>query len=123
MGIRVNQKPPDVVITRSNKGGLALTTSVKLTKLTPATVKGIVQEYGVSNGGILMRDDITDDQLIDVLTGNRVYARALLVLNKVDLVNEQYLAAAKKQIGSAFVPISAENGLNTPLLTGLKCEP
>src|SRR5207245_118822 len=98
MGIRINQKPPDVVITRSNKGGLALTTSVKLTKLTPATVKGIVQEYGVSNGGILMRDDITDDQLIDVLTGNRVYAHALVVLNKVDLVNEQYLAAAKKQI-------------------------
>src|SRR6266480_2788343 len=104
MGIRINQKPPDVVITRSNKGGLALTTSVKLTKLSPATVKGIVQEYGVSNGGILMRDDITDDQLIDVLTGNRVYARALVVLNKVDLVNEQYLAAAKK-------------GLNMDLLT------
>src|SRR6266700_1903872 len=89
MGIRINQKPPDVVITRSNKGGLALTTSVKLTKLTPATVKGIVQEYGVSNGGILMRDDITDDQLIDVLTGNRVYARALVVLNKVDLLTER----------------------------------
>src|SRR5437879_4557245 len=117
MGIRINQKPPDVVITRSNKGGLALTTSVKLTKLTPATVKGIVQEYGVSNGGILMRDDITDDQLIDVLNGNRVYARALVVLNKVDLVNEQYLAAAKKQIGSDFVPISAEKGLNMALLT------
>jgi small GTP-binding protein len=117
MGIRINQKPPDVVITRSNKGGLALTTSVKLTKLTTATVKGIVQEYGVSNGGILMRDDITDDQLIDVLTGNRVYARALVVLNKVDLVNEQYLAAAKKQIGSDFVPISAEKGLNMDLLT------
>jgi small GTP-binding protein len=28
MGIRINQKPPDVVITKSNKGGLALTTSV-----------------------------------------------------------------------------------------------
>jgi ribosome-interacting GTPase 1 len=64
-----------------------------------------------------MRDDITDDQLIDVLTGNRVYARALVVLNKVDLVNEQYLAAAKKQIGSDFVPISAEKGLNMDLLT------
>src|SRR2546430_8618621 len=56
MGIRINQKPPDVVITRSNKGGLALTTSVRLTKLTLATVKRIVQDDGVSNGGILMRD-------------------------------------------------------------------
>src|SRR5213593_3798137 len=116
MGIRIDQKPPDVVINRGSKGGLALTTSVKLTKLTPATVKGIVQEYGVSNGGILMRDDITDDQLIDVLSGTRVYARALVVLNKVDLVKEQYLAAAKKQVGSDFVPISAEKGLNMDVL-------
>src|SRR2546430_11045609 len=33
MGIRVNQKPPDVVITRSNKGGLAVTSDRKSTRL------------------------------------------------------------------------------------------
>src|SRR5919108_6265268 len=112
MGIRVNQKPPDVVVTRSNKGGLQLTTAVKLTKLTSATVKGIAEAYGVSNGSILIREDITDDQLIDVLTGNRKYIRALVVLNKVDLVNEQYLSAVKKQLGGNFVPVSAEKNMN-----------
>jgi uncharacterized protein len=116
MGIRINQKPPDVTITRSNKGGLALTTSVKLTKLTPATVKGIAEAYGVSNGAILVREDITDDQLIDVLTGNRRYVPALVVLNKVDLVNQQYLAAVKKQVGIDFVPVAAEKGLNMGIL-------
>jgi uncharacterized protein len=116
MGIRIDQTPPDVVINRGSKGGLALTTSVKLTKLTPATVKGIVEAYGISNGGILVREDVTDEQLIDVLTGNRRYVPSLVVLNKVDLVNQQYLAAAKKQIGRDFVPISAEKGLNMDLL-------
>jgi uncharacterized protein len=116
MGIRVNQKPPDVTIARSNKGGLQLSTSVKLTKLTAATVKGIAEAYGVSNGSILIREDITDDQLIDVLTGNRRYVPALVVLNKVDLVNQQYLAAIKKQVGTDFVPVSAEKGLNMELL-------
>jgi uncharacterized protein len=116
MGIRVNQKPPDVTIARSNKGGLQLTTSVKLTKLTPATIKGIAEAYGVSNGSILVREDITDDQLIDVLTGNRRYAPALVVLNKVDLVNQQYLAVVKKQVGTNFVPVAAEKGLNMDLL-------
>ena len=116
MGIRIDQRPPDVVVTRSNKGGLALTTSVKLTKLTPASVKGIVEAYGVSNGAILVREDVSDEQLIDVLTGNRRYVPSLVVLNKVDLVNEQYLAAAKKQIGTDFVPVSAERGLNMDLL-------
>src|SRR5213594_495315 len=117
MGIRVNQKPPDVVITRSNKGGLAVTTSLKLTKLSLPTVKGIADAYGVSNGSILVREDVNDDQLIDVLTGNRRYASALVVLNKVDLVNEQYLAVVKKQVGIDFVPISAEKGLNMDILT------
>lgn len=116
MGIRINQKPPDVVITRSNKGGLAITTSVKLTKLSQATIKGIAEAYGVSNGSILIRQDINDDQLIDVLTGNRRYAPALVVLNKVDLVNEQYLSVVKKQMGSDFVAVAAEKGLNMDLL-------
>ncbi len=117
MGIRIDQKPPDVTITKSNKGGLALTTGVKLTKLSPATVKGIAEAYGISNGSIMIREDVTDDQMIDVLTGNRRYAPSLVVLNKVDLVNEQYLKAARKQIGADFVPISAEKGLNMDLLT------
>src|SRR6058998_3217876 len=116
MGIRMDQKPPDVTVVKGSKGGLALTTSVKLTKITPATIKGIAEAYGVSNANILVREDITDDQLIDVLTGNRRYVRSLVVLNKVDLVNEQYLAAAKKQIGSDFVPVSAEKRLNMDLL-------
>jgi ribosome-interacting GTPase 1 len=117
MGIRIDQKPPDVTVVRGNKGGLALTTSVKLTKISPATIKGIAEAYGISNGNILVREDINDDQLIDVLTGNRRYAPSLVVLNKVDLVNQQYLAAAKKQIGSDFVPISAEKNLNMDMLS------
>lgn len=117
MGIRIDQRPPDVTITRANKGGLALTTSTKLTKLTQATIKGIMEAYGVSNGSILIREDINDDQLIDVLTGNRRYVPSLVVLNKVDLVNPKYLTEVTKQVGSDFVPVSAEKGLNMELLT------
>src|SRR5437899_5109697 len=80
MGIRIDQKPPDVVVTRASKGGLAPTTSGNLTKITPTTCKGIVEAYGISNGGILVREDVTDEQLIDVLTGNRRYVPSLVVL-------------------------------------------
>src|SRR5467141_4205269 len=117
MGIRINQRPPDVVITKSGKGGLALTTSVKLTKLSQATVKGIAEAYGLTNGSILIREDNTDEQLSDDVLGTRRDARALVVINKVDLVNEQYLAVVKRQVGSDFVPISAEKGLNMDILT------
>ncbi len=112
MGIRLNQKPPDVTITRASKGGLSVTTTVNLTKLSQQTVKGMMEAYGISNGSIIIRDDITDDQLIDVLAGNRRYVPAMVVLNKVDLVNRQYLDAVKKQLGDEFVPISAEKSLS-----------
>ena len=112
MGIRLNQEPPDVTVNRANKGGVSITTTLKLTKLTPATVKGIMEAFGVSNGSIVIRDDISDDQLIDVLSGSRKYARSVLVLNKVDLVNKQYLDAVKKEIGDDFVPIAAEKNAN-----------
>lgn len=112
MGIRLDQKPPDVTITRANKGGVSVTTTRKLTKLSPSTIKGIMEIYGVSNGSVVIRDDITDDQLIDVLAGNRKYVPSVLVLNKVDLVNEQYLDAVKKEIGEDYVPVAAEKGEN-----------
>src|SRR5207253_7303155 len=110
-------KQIEVMKTKSSKEELAHTTSVKLTKLSQATDKGIAEAYGLTNGSILIREDITDDQLIDVLTGNRRYASAIVVLNKVDLVNEQYLAVVKRQVGTDFVPISAEKGLNMDILT------
>jgi len=116
IGLRINQKPPNVTITRANRGGLSITTTVKLSKLTQATIKGIMEVYGIPNGSIIIREDITDDQLIDVLAGNRRYAKAMVVLNKVDLVNKQYLEAVKKKLGNDFVPISAEKGVNIDLL-------
>ncbi len=115
IGVRLDQKPPDVVITRADKGGVGINSTVKLTKMTHATIKGIMEVYGVSNATIIIRDDITDDQLIDVLSGNRRYVPSLVVLNKVDLVNEQYLGTVKRELGN-FVPLSAEKDVNLELL-------
>ncbi len=116
MGIRLNTRPPNVTVTRSNKGGITVTSTVKLTKLTMNTVKGIMEAYGIGNGSIVIRQDISDDELIDVLAGNRRYVPARVVLNKVDLVNEQYLDAVKKELGDDFVPVSAEKGVHIDML-------
>ncbi len=116
IGIRLNRRPPDVIVTKSNKGGVSVTSTVKLTKLTTNTVKGIMEAYGISNGGIVIREDISDDELIDVLAGNRRYVPAVVVLNKVDLVNEQYLDAVKKELGDDFIPVSAEKGVHIDML-------
>jgi hypothetical protein len=112
MGVRLNTHPPDVTIEKSSRGGLGITSTCKLTKLSKATVRDILNIYGIQHGNVIIREDISDDELIDIVTGNRRYIPAIVVLNKIDLVNPEYLIQVKKQIGEEFTPISADQKIN-----------
>jgi ribosome-interacting GTPase 1 len=68
--------------------------------------------YNIRQGNVVIRDDISDDELIDVAAGNCRYIPAIVVLNKIDLVNAEYMGQVKNQIDEAFVAISAERNLN-----------
>jgi small GTP-binding protein len=85
-GVRVNALPPRIVVARSERGGLEISSTVRLTRLDPELVEDIAHEFGLHNGSIVLREDATADQLVDALAGNRVYVPALLVLNKADLL-------------------------------------
>src|SRR2546426_11107747 len=84
-GIRLNERPADVTLTKANRGGLTGNPTVKLTKLDAEMVADICREWGYLNGTVVVRQDITDDQLIDVLDGNHVILRASLVGNNIAL--------------------------------------
>ncbi len=119
-GIRLNEKPADVTLTKANRGGLTVNSTAKLTKLDEELIKDICREWGYLNGTIVLRQDITEDQLIDVLAGNRVYTKAVVVLNKIDLVGPDYVKELQAKLGSRkIVPISAAKGIG---LTKLKDE-
>ena len=119
-GIRLNERPADVTLTKANRGGLTVNPTVKLTKLDAEMVADICREWGYLNGTVVVRQDITEDQLIDVLAGNRVYLRAFVVVNKIDLVSSDYVKQLQAKLpGWRLVPISAEKGVG---LTRLKDE-
>src|SRR5437879_11248471 len=81
-------------------------------------IADICREWGYLNGPVVVRQDITEDQLIDVLAGNRVFLLAFVVVNKIDLVSADYVKQLQaKLLGWKLVPISAENGVG---LTRLK---
>jgi uncharacterized protein len=83
-GVRINSRPPKVVVTHTDRGGLTISSTVKLTQLAGGLASQIAREFGFHNGSIVFREDATPDQLIDVLAGNRVYVSALLAVNKAE---------------------------------------
>ncbi len=119
-GIRLNERPADVTLAKANRGGLTVNATVKLTKMDKEMVEDVCREWGYLNGVVVVRQDITEDQLIDVLAGNRVYTKTLVVVNKIDLVGQDYLKALQAKLGGwKLLPISAEKKVG---LTKLKDE-
>ena len=115
-GLRLNQKTPDVVIKKTGQGGINITTTTKLTHLDEALIKSISSEY-VINADITIRENITEDQLIDVFIQNRRYMPALVIINKIDLFDNKKLQTKINEVkrkGWKAVAVSAKNnhGLN-----------
>jgi ribosome-interacting GTPase 1 len=116
IGIKVDQKPPNVVVEKTSTGGVSVNIQVPIA-ISERLIKEILHIYGIHNGRIIIREPgLTDDQLIDVLSGNRIYIPSLTVLNKIDLVNQGFLKEVQSKIGNNFIPISADANINIDAL-------
>ena len=110
-GIRLNQKKPDVVITHSDHGGILVKPTLKLTKIDVDTIRDMTSAYGHVNATVVVREDIDVEQMLDVLAGNRVYIKAVMAINKVDLAKPGQLEAVLEMHKQyRCVPISAATG-------------
>ena len=108
MGIRPDGKPPNIVLKKKHTGGININSTVKLTKLNERTIREILNVYEVHNSDILFHEDADADRLIDYLVGNRVYIPLLVIVNKTDLVDPNYL----KHLDFPHLAISAEKKAN-----------
>ncbi|HEV2166900.1 MAG TPA: GTPase, partial [Thermoplasmata archaeon] len=113
-GVRINGRPPKIVITHSDRGGLTVVSTVKLTHLAGGLAGPIAREFGLHNGLIVFREDATADQLIDALAGNRVYLPAILAVNKAELLTpgqRQALASKLRPFDVLFVSARERTGI------------
>ncbi|CAN0043871.1 unnamed protein product [Ascophyllum nodosum] len=90
-GIRLNQNPPDIIFRKKDKGGLNYQETVPQSELSHDVVQSVLREYRLHNCDVIVREDCTVDQLIDVVEGNRKYMPALYVMNKIDQVTIEEL--------------------------------
>lgn len=103
-GIRLNKRPPNVVYRRKDKGGISFSSAVK-TDLDLDIVKTICQEYKIHNADFMLRADVTEDDIIDVIEGNRQYIPVIYVVNKIDAISMEELELYDRLPN--YVPISA----------------
>ncbi|MGB9125751.1 MAG: GTPase, partial [Nitrosotalea sp.] len=108
IGIRLDQKPPDIVIEKTGDGGISVSQQVPLTKMSISLMKDILRLYGMNNGRVLVREDVDADQLTDFISGNKFYVDSLTIMNKIDLVNQGFVMELQKNSKTKFIPISAD---------------
>ncbi|MDE1862461.1 MAG: GTP-binding protein [Thaumarchaeota archaeon] len=116
IGIRLDQRPPDIVIEKTGDGGLAVSQQVPITKMSVNLLKDILRVYGINNARVLIREDIDSEQLIDFVSGNKFYVESLTVMNKIDLVNQGFLNELQEKVKSKIIPISADADVNVHAL-------
>ncbi|HJU95065.1 MAG TPA: GTP-binding protein [Nitrososphaera sp.] len=119
-GIRLDEQPPNIVIEKTSTGGISVNIQVPI-KTSERLIKEIMRLYGLHNGRVIIREpNLSDDQLIDALNGNRIYLPSVIVLNKIDLVNASFVQEIKSKIlgnnNDNFIAVSADSGINIDVL-------
>ena len=109
-GIRLNKEPPNITYRKKDKGGINLTCAVPRSGLDLDLVKSILAESRIHNADIILRIDVTAEDLIDIVKGDRVYIPCIYVLNKIDQISIQELDIVYKVPHT--VPISAHHKWN-----------
>lgn len=88
-GIRINRPKPDITIKKTTAGGVHLHT-VGASKINIEEVRAILAENKIMNADVLCRGkDITQDDIVDAMMGNRMYIPAFIAINKVDLITPE----------------------------------
>jgi small GTP-binding protein len=119
VGIRLNQRPPDVTLTtRKQGGGVKFASTVPQTMLGPDPEKLVTQicrEYKISSANVLAREEITVDQLVDVIQGNREYKPCLYFYNKIDTVTIEEVDQLARQKHSVVGSVMNQYNIGEPL--------
>mmetsp|Transcript_8570 Transcript_8570/g.7582 ORF Transcript_8570/g.7582 Transcript_8570/m.7582 type:complete len:171 (-) Transcript_8570:171-683(-) len=77
-------------------------------------VRNILQEYKIFNADILIKEDITVDEFIDLIEGNRKYIKCLYVYSKIDNISIEDVDEIARRPNS--VVISCHMNLNMDYL-------
>ncbi|KAJ1992960.1 Ribosome-interacting GTPase 2 [Dimargaris cristalligena] len=114
VGLRINCARPNIYFKIKKGGGISFNKTCVLTHLNERLVTQILQNYRIFNAEILIREDCTVDQFIDVVLGNRKYIKCLYCYNKIDEITIEEVDRLARQPHT--VVVSCESKLNLDYL-------
>ncbi|EAK87314.1 DRG like OBG family GTpase fused to an RNA binding domain TGS domain, Fun11p [Cryptosporidium parvum Iowa II] len=113
IGIRLNKKPPQIVVKPKKIGGVTFNSTVPLTHLDNKMVVSILNEYKIYNADVLIKEDCTVDEFIDCIEGNRRYVPCLYVHNKIDNLKLSEIDELARQPNSVVISSQKRWNLDT----------
>lgn len=114
VGIRLNQRKPDIYFKEKKGGGLSFNSTCPLTHMDEKGVRLILHEYKIHHAEVLFREDATAEEFIDTIMDNRIYMKCLYVYNKIDQVSLEEVDRLAR--GDLNVVISCNMKLNLDYL-------
>ncbi|KAJ4443212.1 Developmentally-regulated GTP-binding protein 2, partial [Periplaneta americana] len=127
VGIRLNKKKPNIYFkvrelpclqnvfnyeSVKKGGGLSFNSTCLLTRIDEKLVQMILHEYKIFNAEVLFREDCNADELIDVISANRVYLPCLYVYNKIDQISIEEVDRIARQPNSLVVSCNMKLNLD-----------
>ena len=113
-GVRLDESPPNVKITRNARGGIRILTTCKQS-ISKKTFEDILKQFSINNADIVIRENITIERFIDGIQGGKSYLTSRIILNKADLYEKEAVKSAMKE-SKAALPVSATTGENVDAL-------
>lgn len=116
VGIRLNKKRPKISVIKTKTGGLKYNATVPLTQLSRDMVYTILQQYKTYNVDVVIQEDASVDDFIDVLeesgTAPRRYCRCLYVYNKIDMLSISQVDAIAREPYSVVISVNKKLNLD-----------
>ncbi|RLF69209.1 MAG: GTP-binding protein [Thermoplasmata archaeon] len=111
MGIRLDRRPPEVKFEPRDRGGLLILSTGRIESDLEESLKEMARAFGYINGAFVVPRNITEEEFLDFLAGNRVYIPSLEVVNKIDLLGPDNKAETVERLkGEGKNPISVVTG-------------
>mmetsp|Transcript_93734 Transcript_93734/g.302848 ORF Transcript_93734/g.302848 Transcript_93734/m.302848 type:complete len:412 (-) Transcript_93734:65-1300(-) len=116
VGIRLNKQRPSLSVTRTKIGGLKFNATVPLTQLSREVCHSILQQYKLFNVDVVVHEDASIDDFIDVLeesgSAPRKYVKCLYVYNKIDMLSLAQVDELARQPFSVVISVNKKLNLD-----------